>query len=104
MIKECPFCGSIRIVETLKGDKSICLACEYFFNTIDGKSKPTLFDRITQSPEVLAPQFVYHVTSFLDGIDKPKKIWYSVLIQGRFFDSETEAKRATVEKLKEVWK
>lgn len=28
MIKECPFCGSIRIVETLKGGTSICLACE----------------------------------------------------------------------------
>lgn len=62
----------------------------------------TVFARITASPEVLAPKFVYHVTSFLDGIDKPKKVWYSTLIQGRSFASETEAKRATVEKLKEV--
>ena len=64
----------------------------------------TLFDRITESPVVLAPKFVYHVTSFLDGLDNPKKIWYSTIIHGRFFDTETEAKRATVAKLTEVEK
>lgn len=43
MIKECPFCGSIRIVETLKGDTSICLACE---SLLKDKNKPIVFDRI----------------------------------------------------------
>lgn len=61
----------------------------------------TVFDRITQSPETLAPNFVYHVTSFLDGLDKPKKIWYSTLIHNKSFETELEAKRATVARLKE---
>ena len=68
------------------------------------EKKPTIFDRITASPEVLAPKFVYYVTSFLDGLDKPKKIWYSTLINNQYFKTELEAKRATVAKLKEVEK
>ena len=80
-------------------------ACENDFACADFEQQgKSIFDRITTSPEVLAPKFVYHVTSFLDGLDKPKKIWYSTIIQGRFFDTETEAKRATVARLKEVEK
>lgn len=60
-------------------------------------AEPTVFDQITESPEVLAPNFVYHVTSFLDGLDKPKKIWHSTLIHNKDFESELEAKRATKE-------
>lgn len=62
----------------------------------------TVFAKITASPEALAPKFVYHVTSFLDGLDKPKKIWYSTLINNQYFNTELEAKRATVARLKEV--
>jgi hypothetical protein len=65
---------------------------------------PTFFDRISASPEVLAPHFLYHVTSFLDGLDKPRKIWYSTLINNQYFNTELEAKRATVAKLKKVEK
>ena len=78
--------------------QSLCEDCRF----VPKDQPPSLFDRITASPEVLATKFVYHVTSFLEGLDKPKKIWYSTIIQGRFFDTETEAKRATVAKLKEV--
>ena len=80
-----------------------CEGCESEVSCSRFRQKTeTVFDRITASPEVLAPKFVYHVTSFLDGLDRPKKIWYSTIIQGRFFDTETEAKRATVAKLREV--
>lgn len=77
-----------------KHNARICNPCPF--------PKQTIFHRITASPEELAPKFVYHVTSFLDGIDKPKKIWYSTLINNQYFNTELEAKRATVAKLKEV--
>ena len=98
----CPKCGNPNIQTERRPDGfHRCMNCLYSWK--HGKEvKPTLFDRLTASPEVLAPQFVYHVTSFLDGFDKPKKIWYSTLIQGRAFASETEAKRATAARLKEV--
>lgn len=54
-LKPRPFCGSNRIVETLKGDTSICLACESLLND---KNKPTVFNRITASLEVLAAKEV----------------------------------------------
>lgn len=86
--------------------------CNYFDNDSDREStiacilfepkNPTVFQQITASPEVLAPKFVYHITSFLDGLDKPKKIWYSTLINNQYFSTELEAKRATVAKLKGV--
>lgn len=89
-MSKCPKCGS-EYFEVREDDT--CLSC--------GWKRKTVFHRLTTSPEVLAPRFVYHVTSFLDGLDKPKKIWYSTLLPGRFFYSETDAKRATVAKLKE---
>lgn len=102
MSKKCPYCGNFRNVCVSPVSLThVCLACEKIFREGE-QPKQTVFDRLTASPEVLAPQFVYRVTSFLDGLDKPKKIWYSTLIQGRAFASETEAKRATVAKLKEV--
>lgn len=93
MIKECPFCGSIRIVETLKGDKGICLNCESFLND---KSKPTVFDRITASPEVLAEKLVYRKYYILRG-----ETWTSNVLTSEF-ETKTEAIAATVAKLKEV--
>jgi hypothetical protein len=64
---------------------SISSACEHF-------SKPTLFDRITQSPEVLAEKSVYQ--NYIG-------LWCSPFIQwGK--DTKAEAIAATVARLKEV--
>lgn len=101
MSKKCPWCKVDVYLTELKHWWR-CPECQTEFPERAFPKERTLFDRITASPEMLAPKFVYHVTSFLDGLDKPKKIWYSTIIQGRFFDTETEAKRATVAKLKEV--
>lgn len=100
MIKECPFCGSIRIVETLKGGTSICLACESLLND---EGKPTLFGRITTSPEVLAENMVMSV--WVEATDNT--LWVSSLLQkgkkkATFFETYEEAVAATVTKLKEI--
>lgn len=100
MSKKCPKCGNKEIIID-KHEFAYCTDCE-MYDLMELFPEQSVFDQITASPEVLAPQFLYHVTSFLDGLDKPKKIWYSTLIQGRAFASETEAKRATVARLKEV--
>ena len=103
----CKDCKSTNVTEYTPGifgeSRHRCNSCGYIGCT-ENFVELTLFDRIATSPEVLAPKFVYHVTSFLDGLDKPRKIWYSTLIQGRSFSSETEAKRATVAKLNKVAK
>ena len=91
-MSKCPKCGSEYY--GVRAD-NYCLSCGY-------RGDKTVFHRITASPEMLAPKFVYHVTSFFDGLDKPKKIWYSTLINNQYFNTELEAKRATVAKLKEV--
>lgn len=101
MSKTCKDCRHFKI----HGTNSVCTEfCNETTMYDDCKNfeQPTVFDQITQSPEVLAPKFVYHVTSFLDGLDKPKKIWYSTLINNQYFNTELEAKRATVAKLKEI--
>lgn len=101
----CPVCGSSNIQTERRPDGfRHCIDCRYSWAIGGLLQKPTVFQQITASPEVLAPKFVYHVTSFLDGLDKPKKIWYSTLINNQYFNTELEAKRATVAKLKEVAK
>ena len=101
MSKKCADCGCEVNRNVIQG-MYYCPRCD------DDKSERevlplSLFDRLTASPEVLAPKFVYHVTSFLDGLDKPKKVWYSTLINNQYFNTELEAKRATVAKLNEVY-
>jgi hypothetical protein len=100
---ECPVCGSsdIQTERRLDGFHH-CMNCRHSWKIGESQLKPTVFKKITTSPEALAPRFVYHVTSFLDGLDKPKKIWYSTLINNQYFNTELEAKRATVARLKEV--
>lgn len=82
----------------------MCLACESLLNMINGKSKPTLFDRITASPEVLAPYFVFAVDdTVLHRHDERKKLCYSA-VTGRYYQYKENAIAATVAKLKEVEK
>ena len=102
---KCPDCKSKDVTEYTPGifgdSRHRCNSCGKISVTADFV-EPTVFDRIAASPEALAPHFVYHVTSFLDGLDKPKKVWYSTLINNQYFNTELEAKRATVARLKEV--
>lgn len=91
MSNKCPKCGSVRIMKASEG-VSICLNCESILNTIDGKSKPTVFDRITASPEALADRFIYF----------SYRRWRSSLLPGMKFWEYPEARAATVEKLEEV--
>ena len=81
--------------------------CTYFDNYSDREStiacilfepkNPTVFDRITASPEVLAPEFVGMMYDRVSGEDR----YYSMLT-GEFYDSEEAALSATEAKLKEV--
>ena len=97
MSKVCRNCGSIRVVDAPSGDVSICLACESFFNAVDGKSKSNYFEHITASPEVLAEKFCDTMFSCYHNAFR----WYSMLT-GEFYNSKPEAVAATVDKLKEI--
>lgn len=66
--------------------------------------KPTVFDSITASPEVLAEKLVYNKMYMIqDGV---LQYWvssyFSTIIKGKSWEYETEAIAATVAKLKEV--
>ena len=96
-----PFGGS----DTVALDKE---ACGYFWE----RDKPTVFNRITTSPEVLAPQLVYVIKQLftISGTSREnpggyevKTKWFSTIIDGDF-DSGSEAIAATLARLKEVEK
>lgn len=62
----------------------------------------TVFHHITQSPEVLAPKFIYYT---VNRDQFGTYYWYcSALIPGEKWSEEAEAIAATVAKLKEVVK
>lgn len=63
------------------------------------EKKPTVFQRITASPEVLAKEFCEEMFSCFDNGFR----WFSMLT-GEFYNSKPEAIAATVEKLKEECK
>lgn len=71
-----------------------CAVCRW-----EDEDNPSLFYRITQSPEVLAPEFVEMMYDRVAGDYR----YYSMLT-GEFYNSKEEAEAATVEKLKEVAK
>ena len=60
------------------------------------RSKPTVFDRIAQSPEVLAEKLLYAP------LGEFCKLWYSTVLPGEHWNVKEEAIAATVKKLKEV--
>ena len=95
MSKKCTLCGSTDVVpykNNLFGEPMLmCNNCKepgvwYRFE------EPTLFDRITASPEVLAEKLVYDV----------EWCWFSTILWNGVWSSKEEAIAATVEKLKEV--
>lgn len=70
--------------------------CEFF----EARKKPSLFDLITTSPEVLAPHFVFLKALFVTNIN-PQQQWISTLTE-EVYPTKAEAIAATVERLKEV--
>lgn len=64
------------------------------------KMRKTVFAQITQSPEVLAPLFVFLKAVIVTNIN-PKQQWISTLTE-EVYPTRAEAIAATVAKLKEV--
>lgn len=60
----------------------------------------TVFHQITASPEVLAPLFVREVWTVAEAHIVSR--WVSEIVPDIYYESESEAIAATVEKLKEV--
>ena len=96
MIKKCPKCESIAVVyEDYVGGTSYyrCQTCGYRGSDFE---LPTVFDQVTQSPEVLAPNFVYHIDYGEAGGG-----YVSTIVRG-LWHTEAEAIAATVVRLKEA--
>lgn len=64
----------------------------------------TVFDRITESPKVLAEKLVFAIGRIVPDYNHVVTLWYSTIIPGITFETRTEAIAATVAKLKEVEK
>ena len=120
---QCPACGfvGVDIEQWCNDDHGICWETFYKCKKCGRKTKdkqwyvykkPTLFDRITASPEVLAEKFVYRTVEFFyDDNHKPEPnhIYYvSALLVSKntggkiYFETKEDALAATVAKLKEV--
>lgn len=97
----CKNCKSISVeYEDYCGGTSYyrCKTCGQWGDK-DKFTQPTVFDRLTASPEVLAEEFVEMMYDRVAGDYR----YYSMLT-GEFYNSREEAIAATVEKLNEVEK
>jgi hypothetical protein len=96
------YCRDCRACKYIDG-KAWCACRAKDISDVDPKcdcfrrKRPTLFDRITASPEVLAEEFVEMMYDRVAGDYR----YYSMLT-GEFYNSREEAIAATVAKLKEV--
>ncbi len=100
MSKKCPQCESkdIHITEYPSPNDSMatCYGCGYV-GLVEQFPEQSLFDRITESPEVLAGKLVY-ITVTAWG----ETVFISTIIRDVMFRTREEAIAATVAKLKEV--
>ena len=104
----CPNCDSENIdIENRPGGWFRCQDCHHSwqpspirFGFAPLPRKPTVFETITTSPEVLAEKLVYEAIT-CDGDGHVLSGYRSTITKG-FWLSELEAIAATVEKLKEV--
>jgi hypothetical protein len=78
------------------------MACRYSWAIGGLQQKPTLFDRITSSEEVLAESVVYTYEMAIGG-SMFRVYWTSPFVEN-FYPDKPEAIAATVEKLNEVEK
>ena len=108
----CPKCGNPNTnVERITNGFCYCQDCQHRWNIGESQPKPTLFTRITASPEVLAERSVYAheccripdgaTSPFIDEIfwfdDEKGDTW-----DERFDSAWKKAIAATVAKLKEA--
>ena len=92
----CPKCGNPNThVERRPDGFCYCPDCQHRWKIGESQPKPTLFDHITASPEVLAAELVFW------GHDKDGE-WYTSHLLDEDYHTEAEAIAATVAKLKEV--
>ena len=105
-LKPCPFCQR-TVLEGSNGElrktvgwlcSAVCDKCPACNPERHGYN--SVFNQITQSPEVLAPYFVFLKAVFVTNIN-PKQQWISTLA-GDVYQTKAEAIAATVAKLKEV--
>ena len=82
----CPWCNHSNV--TAEGRNHYCNYCGH-----EWQYKPTVFDRITASPEALAETYMFNY----DG-----KEFKSLLLPNMDFNSREAAFNATVARLKEV--
>lgn len=97
---KCPQCGDrdVSITPYTPPDRDVasCRKCGYT-SLAEDFPKQDLFDLLTSSHEVLAPEFVYCEKTLTDG-----DIWYSLLLGEVGYATEEEATQVTLVKLKEV--
>lgn len=92
-IYACPNCGNPNTHGERRPEGIYyCPDCNIAWKIGENQPKQTLFHRLTASPEVLAPHFVYG--------DK-EGYFYSTIIEGERFLTIVKAIAATVAKLKE---
>ena len=100
----CPKCGNPNThVERRPDGFCYCPDCQHRWKIGESQPKPTVFDTITASPELLAKEFVEPYTRW--GEDGHlETLWRSNFreLSGILFDTKEEAIAATVAKLKEV--
>ena len=95
---KCPECGSENILTERRLDGfHACLECLHRWKIGESQPKQTLFDRLTASPEVLAPLLVYSIR-----IVSGCHVMYSSSIIDNCYKHKNKAIAATVAKLKEV--
>jgi hypothetical protein len=90
MNKKCPDCGSLNVEEVFDGE-SYCKDC-FLHCATDDLEDASVFDRITQSPEVLAEALVFVLAPGL----------FTSHIIDTVHESWQDAYAATVARLKEV--
>lgn len=102
-IIRCPECGEKENILLYSNHPNIrqCGACKFIrhYGAFEAFI-PTLFDRITASPEVLAESVVYTYEMAIGG-SMFRVYWTSPFIENFYLD-KAEAIAATVAKLKEV--
>lgn len=112
-IKRCPKCGEKTEICAFSNNPDILMCCACNFKGNRGAFEafiPTVFDHITQSPEVLAEKLVYQRNSKVIHQNDKCTVeywtfsWKSSVIKGQSFETREGAIAATMKKLKEVEK
>lgn len=93
----CPKCGSGNILTERRLDGfHACLECLYRWKIGESQPRQTVFDRITASPKVLAPTYVFKEWDQFSEMF----CWRSLLIKEDVkFASQSEAVKATIDVL-----